>query len=130
MKFFIILYNLYIFIRRAQWCGDMPLNVVRNFPCNEVRNEYPQQKPLETDEKEQRPIPPVRTRPNQLLSEKRLEHLRSKNENNVDVGELSLPECIKVIDYICTDLKQLTISLPMKKSLEKRHLLLEFVVNC
>ena len=76
----------------------MPLNVVRNFPSNEVRSEYPKQKsPTENpEEKEIRPIPPVRTRPNQLLSEKRLEHLRPKNEFSRDVGQLSLPECIKV----------------------------------
>jgi hypothetical protein len=90
-------YNFELPIRRAQWCGDMPLNVVRNFPSNEVRSEYPKQKsPSEnSEEKEIRPIPPVRTRPNQLLSEKRLEHLRPKNEFNRDVGQLSLPECIK-----------------------------------
>jgi hypothetical protein len=90
-------YNFELPIRRAQWCGDMPLNVVRNFPSNEVRSEYPKQKsPTEnSEEKEIRPIPPVRTRPNQLLSEKRLEHLRPKNEFNRDVGQLSLPECIK-----------------------------------
>jgi len=84
--------------RRAQCWGDMSLYVVRNFPSNEVRSEYPKQKsPTENpEEKEIRPIPPVRTRPNQLLSEKRLEHLRPKNEFSRDVGQLSLPECIKV----------------------------------
>ena len=47
----------------------MPLNLVRNFPENEVRHEYVPSK-METNDpadKDKRPIPPVRQRPHQLL---------------------------------------------------------------
>ena len=47
----------------------MPLNLVRNFPENEVRHEYVPSK-IDTNDpadKDKRPIPPVRQRPHQLL---------------------------------------------------------------
>ena len=48
----------------------MPLNLVRNFPENEVRHEYVPPSKMETNDpadKDKRPIPPVRQRPHQLL---------------------------------------------------------------
>lgn len=88
-------YNFELPVRRAQGCGDMPLNLVRNFPENEVRQDYVSKMETDPNDKDKRPIPPVRQRPHQLLSEKRLENIRPKNEHDKEVGDVSLPKCIK-----------------------------------
>lgn len=130
-------YNFELPVRRAQWCGDMPLNLVRNFPENEVRHEYvPSSNKMETNQdsadKEKRPIPPVRQRPHQLLSEKRLEKIRPKNECDEDVGSLSLPNCIKptcdevfsegpLMTRICSQLTNSKLPLQGQKNVEAKE---------
>jgi len=66
-------YNFDLPVRRAQWCGDMPLTLVRSFPNNEIRHDQSKEAKDET-----RPIAPVRQRPCQLLAEKRFEHVPSE----------------------------------------------------
>lgn len=78
--------------RRAQWCGEMPLKIIRHYPGNKIEKEYPNR------EKEDgiRPLAPVRQRPSQLLSEKRLEKIKPCEVDGFQTGGMSLPSSIKV----------------------------------
>lgn len=71
----------------------MPLKLVRGFPDNKVVKDYPNR---EKDDSA-RPVPPVRSRPCQLLSEKRLEKMFPVDVHGEKVGDVPLPEGIKVI---------------------------------
>lgn len=86
-------YNFDMPSRRATWCGEMPLKVIRHYPGNKVEKKYPAGKEREKDEGT-RPIPPVRQRPTQLLSEKRLENMRPRDQDGFITSEMKLPELI------------------------------------
>ena len=73
----------------------MPLKLVRGFPDNKVVKDYPNR---EKDESA-RPVPPVRSRPCQLLSEKRLEKMFPVDVHGEKVGDVPLPDGIKVIPH-------------------------------
>lgn len=84
-------YDFDLPIRRAQWCGEMPLKIIRHYPGNKIEKEYPNR------EKEDgiRPLAPVRQRPSQLLSEKRLEKIKPCEVDGFQTGGMSLPSSIK-----------------------------------
>lgn len=84
-------YDFELPVRRAQWCGEMPLKIITHYPKNKVEREYP------TREKEDsvRPIAPVRQRPTQLLSEKRLENIKPREVDGFQTGGMCLPDSIK-----------------------------------
>ena len=71
----------------------MPLKVIRHYPGNKVEKKYPAGKEREKDEGT-RPIPPVRQRPTQLLSEKRLENMRPRDQDGFITSVMKLPELI------------------------------------
>lgn len=77
--------------RRAQWCGEMPLKIIRPYPANKIEKEYPARE----REEGTRPIAPVRQRPSQLLSEKRLQNIKPCEVDGFQAGNMSLPESIK-----------------------------------
>ena len=74
----------------------MPLKVIRHYPGNKVEKKYPAGREREKEEGT-RPIPPVRQRPTQLLSEKRLENMRPRDQDGFVTGEMSLPELIEPV---------------------------------
>ena len=80
----------------------MPLTLVRSFPENDVRHDPYKSKeqpgkinqPIKclVLDPDQRPIAPVRQRPSQLLGEKRLEGIKTKDCNDMVTGEVDLPK--------------------------------------
>jgi len=80
-------YDFELPVRRAQWCGEMPLKLVRGFPSNKIEKDYPAR---EKDDSA-RPIAPVRSRPCQLLSEKRLQKMSPVDTQGKKIGDVPLP---------------------------------------